>query len=85
MEMVPGFTPLTRLELGCLKRCAEGIPDSEIAAELELSTSEVASLLSIVLLKLKCPNRLVAIAKAFRLGLVIVGPDHKYSNDTNIL
>ncbi|MEM5473266.1 LuxR C-terminal-related transcriptional regulator [Hoeflea sp. AS60] len=72
MEIVTGFSPLTRSELNCLGRCAEGKTDAEIGAELELAPSEVASLITIAVLKLNCPNRLAAMAKATRLGLTIV-------------
>lgn len=70
MEFVSGFSPLTRTELSCLRWCAEGKTDTQIGAEFELTSSEVASLLSIVLMKLKCPNRFAAMAKAIRLGLM---------------
>lgn len=70
MENVVGFSPLTNLELGCLCRCADGKTDAEIAAEFALAATEVTSLLSIVRMKLKCPNRLSTIAKAARLGLL---------------
>jgi len=72
MENVVGFAPLTNLELSCLRRCADGKTAAEIGKEQGLATSEVASLLSIVQMKLKCPNRLSAIAKAARLGLLVV-------------
>ena len=70
MENVTGFSPLTNLELSCIRRCADGRNDAEIAVEYALAATEVTSLLSIVRMKLKCPNRLSAIAKAARLGLL---------------
>ncbi len=72
MENIVGFAPLTNLELSCLRRCADGKTDAEIGTEHGVASSEVASLLSIVRMKLKCPNRLSAIAKAARLGLLAV-------------
>lgn len=65
-----GFLPLTGTELRCLRRCADGISDDQIGAELELTAGEVASVLSIVLLKLRVPNRMAGLAKAARLGLL---------------
>ena len=65
-----GLLPLTRTELNCLRRCAEGRTDSEIGIELELSAGEVASVLSVVMLKLHVPNRMAGLAKAARLGLL---------------
>lgn len=70
MENIVGFSPLTNLELKCIQRCAHGKTDVEIGTECALSATEVASLLSIVRMKLSCPNRLSAVAKAARLGLL---------------
>ena len=67
-----GFPPLTRTELSCLRRCAEGRTDQEIGRELELTSSEVASVLSVVMLKLRTPNRMAGLAKAARLGLLCI-------------
>lgn len=72
MENVVGFSPLQNLELRCLCGCADGKTDAEVGTELGLASSEVAALLTIVRMKLKCPNRLSAIAKAARLGLLAV-------------
>ncbi|OCW57756.1 LuxR C-terminal-related transcriptional regulator [Hoeflea olei] len=63
-----GSLPLTRTELRCLRRCAEGRTDQEIGAELELTATEVAAVLSVVMLKLRVPNRMAGLAKAARLG-----------------
>ncbi|MBU4528437.1 MAG: LuxR C-terminal-related transcriptional regulator [Hoeflea sp.] len=63
-----GSLPLTRTEMSCLRKCAEGRTDAEIGAELELTAAEVASVLSVVMLKLRVPNRMAGLAKAVRLG-----------------
>lgn len=70
MQTVADLIPLTSREQICLQRCAEGKLDTEIAAEFAISTSEVTLVFSMVLSKLRCPNRLVAIVKAARLGLL---------------
>ena len=61
---------MTRTELKCLRGCAEGRTDAEIGKQLELSAGEVASVLSVVMLKLHTPNRMAGLAKAARLGLL---------------
>ena len=63
-----GSLPLTRTELKCLRKCAEGRTDAEIGAELELTEAEVASVLSVIIMKLRVPNRMAGLAKAARLG-----------------
>lgn len=65
-----GTLPLTRTELKCLRRSADGFTDAEIGMELELTASEVTSILSMVMLKLRVPNRMAGLAKAARLGLI---------------
>ncbi len=65
-----GFYPLTRTELNCLRRCAEGRTDSQIGEEMELTSGEVNSVLSVVMLKLRVPNRMAGLAKSARLGLL---------------
>ena len=65
-----GSLPMTRTELKCLRRCAEGRTDAEIGVELELTEAEVASVLSVVMLKLRVPNRMAGLAKAARLGFL---------------
>lgn len=65
-----GFLPLTRTELRCLRQCAEGLTDAQIGAQLELTAGEVASVLSVVMLKLRVPNRMAGLAKSARLGLL---------------
>lgn len=69
MKTFIGFIPLTSKELNCLHRCAEGRLDAEIAAEFELTSKEAAFLLEIATRKLKCPNRMAALARAATLGL----------------
>ncbi len=65
-----GLLPLTGTELECLRQCAKGISDAQIGVELELTEFEVASVLNVVVLKLRVPNRLAGLAKAGRLGLL---------------
>ncbi|MGJ8569944.1 MAG: LuxR C-terminal-related transcriptional regulator [Hoeflea sp.] len=65
-----GFLPLTRTELHCLRACAEGQPDAQIGEHLELTAGEVGSVINVVMLKLRVPNRLAGLAKAGRLGLL---------------
>jgi len=65
-----GLIPMTRTEMECLRDCAEGSSDAQIGARLELTANEVASVLSMVMLKLRAPNRMAGLAKACRLGLV---------------
>jgi DNA-binding NarL/FixJ family response regulator len=65
-----GLIPLTRTELSCLRQCAKGLSDQEIGCELELTAGEVASVLSVVMLKLRAPNRMAGLAKAARLGML---------------
>ena len=64
-----GFLPLTGPELHCRRGCASGETDAQIGEKLELTAGEVASVLNVVMLKLRVPNRLAGLAKAGRLGL----------------
>ena len=61
---------MTKTELKCLRLSATGWSDEKIGLHLELTASEVASVLSVVMLKLRAPNRLAGLAKASRLGLL---------------
>lgn len=70
MEIFAGFIPLTKTEMVCLQRCAEGEDDAGIGRELELTSVEVGALMSIAVMKMSFPNRFSAIAKATSLGLV---------------
>lgn len=65
-----GLLPFTRTELECLRQCAQGKTDLQVGLELELTAGEVASVLNVVMLKLRVPNRLAGLAKAGRLGLL---------------
>lgn len=65
-----GLLPLTRTELNCLRLSADGLGDCEIGARLELTSREVSSVLSVVMLKLRVPNRMAGLARAARLGLL---------------
>ena len=62
-----GLLPLTRTEMECLRQCAKGMSDLQIGKSMELTEGEVAS---VVMLKLRVPNRLAGLAKAGRLGLL---------------
>ena len=64
-----GFLPLTGTELHCLRGCAEGHSDAQIGEQLELTAGEVKSVINVVMLKLRAPNRMAGLAKAGRLGL----------------
>ena len=66
----PGIVPLTRTETSCLNLIAGGYTDEEIGRQLTLSSDEVASVLNVVLRKLGSPNRMAAIGKAMRLGVI---------------
>lgn len=70
MEKSIGFNLLTTIELKCLRGVAEAKLELEIAGECELSPAEVSSIISKAVIKLNCPNRVAAIAKAARLGLL---------------
>jgi len=61
---------LTRTEMNCLRRCAEGHTDIQIGKEMELTAGEVKSVLSVIMMKLRVPNRMAGLAKAARLGLL---------------
>jgi len=65
-----GFPPLTRTELSCLRRCADGQTDQEIGKDMELSPNEVASVISVVMLKLRTPNRMATLAKTCRISIL---------------
>ncbi|MEQ8479441.1 MAG: LuxR C-terminal-related transcriptional regulator [Hoeflea sp.] len=65
-----GLIPMTKTEMTCLRLCAEGQTDQEIGAGLQLTAREVASVLAVVMLKLRVPNRMAGLAKAARLGLL---------------
>ncbi len=65
-----GFHPLTRTEMNCLRRCAEGRTDIQIGKEMELTPCEVKSVLSMTMMKLRVPNRMAGLAKAVRLGYI---------------
>lgn len=66
----PGIVPLTRTETKCLQLIAEGYTEMEIGRQLELSIDETTTVLKVVVLKLGSPNRMAAIGKAMRLGMI---------------
>lgn len=66
----PGIAPLTRTETKCLQLIAEGYTEEEIGRQLTLSIDEAASVLNVVVIKLGSPNRMAAIGKAMRLGMI---------------
>jgi Response regulator containing a CheY-like receiver domain and an HTH DNA-binding domain len=69
----PGFLPLTRLEVKCLTHVSEGWHDTAIGKELTLTDREVAAVIDVAIKKLGVSNRMAAIAKATRLGLIGIG------------
>lgn len=66
----PGIVPLTRMELKCLSHVSEGWTDPAIGKELTLTDREVAAVIDVAMRKLGVSNRMAAIAKATRLGLI---------------
>lgn len=70
MSNHPGVVPLTRTELKCLALVSEGSTDEVIGRELTLSKKEVSQVMLVSLKKLGVSNRMAAIAKATRLGLI---------------
>ncbi|PWV95365.1 regulatory LuxR family protein [Hoeflea marina] len=66
----PGTVPLTRTEMKCLTMIAEGYTEEEIGRELTLSKEETTAVLNVVVIKLGSPNRMAAIGKAMRLGMI---------------
>lgn len=71
----PDFEPtelpiLTRTERRCLELIALGWNDDRIGAELVLTASEVRTIVSVAVSKLEVNNRMAAIAKATRLGML---------------
>lgn len=66
-----GRTPaVTRRELDCLRLTANGYTSEEIAVVLNLSVHTTNQYLTKVALKLNAVNRMHAVAKALRLGLI---------------
>jgi DNA-binding CsgD family transcriptional regulator len=61
---------LSRLELICLTLAANGLHVSDISQRLQLSESEVETLLFVAEGKLGARNRLHAIAMAVQQGLI---------------
>jgi DNA-binding CsgD family transcriptional regulator len=62
--------PLTRVEISCLTRIANGIPPGAIGNALGISTREVEILLHCAERKLGAKNRLHAVATAIERGLI---------------
>lgn len=62
--------PLSGRELDCLRWAAEGKSSDEIAVILDISSHTVVSYLKNALRKLGAVNRMQAIARACRLGLI---------------
>ncbi len=62
--------PLSGRELDCLRWAAEGKSSDEIAVILDISAHTVVSYLKNALRKLDAVNRMQAIARACRLGLI---------------
>lgn len=68
----PDIVPLTRTERKCLEYVAQGWNDKQIGRALTLTEAEVATVLNVAIRKLRTSNRMAAIAKATRLGLLEV-------------
>lgn len=62
--------PVSKRELECLRLVARGLTSDEIAAELKLSVHTANQYLSNTTQKLDAVNRMHAVAKAMRLGLI---------------
>ncbi|MBW3097909.1 helix-turn-helix domain-containing protein [Pseudohoeflea coraliihabitans] len=61
---------MTKTERRCLELLASGKTEAEIGQALTLSASEVDAILSVGMRKLGVGNRIAAVAKAGRLGLL---------------
>jgi len=62
--------PLTRTERKCLEFIASGYADAEIGKELILAPNEVKTVISVAMIKLGTKNRMSAVARATRLGIL---------------
>jgi DNA-binding CsgD family transcriptional regulator len=69
-EMSGGHPKLSRRELECLRLTAEGQTSDEIATNLGLSVHTANQYLSNATQKLDAVNRMHAVAKALRFGLI---------------
>lgn len=78
-----GLIPMTRTEMKCLRLSADGLSDQDIGKRLELTGQEVASVLSVVMLKLRAPNRMAGLAKASRMGLLKDGLELRQNGNGN--
>ncbi|WP_394688696.1 helix-turn-helix transcriptional regulator [Hoeflea sp.] len=74
---------MTRTEMKCLRLSADGMSDQDIGERLELTAQEVASVMSVVMLKLRAPNRMAGLAKASRMGLLQDGLGDKQNGNNN--
>ena len=57
-------------QLTILKLLADGLTVEEIAKQMAYSSSTIEKKLKSTLGELDCPNRLVAVVKALRMGLI---------------
>lgn len=66
----PTIHPLTRTERKCLELIATGHSDTDIGQQLILTQSEVRTIISVATIKLGVKNRMAAVARATRLGIL---------------
>lgn len=66
----PNIHPLTRTERRCLELIAMGCDDLEIGKQLILAPSEVKTVVSVATIKLGVKNRMAAVARATRFGIL---------------
>ena len=61
---------LTKREVEVLKLCAKGLSNPEIADNLMISIHTVKAHIENILAKLEVSNRILAILKAIKLGII---------------
>ncbi len=72
---VPPQTPLSRREYQVLQLIAEGMENSAVAETLYLSVETVRTHVKSILRKMAAHDRTHAVTKAFRAGLLVLGPE----------
>lgn len=63
---------LTARELQVLRLIAEGLSNRQVARSLSISEHGVKRMVGIILAKLNCPNRTLAVVRAIESGLLVV-------------